>query len=757
MCTFDTIAMKAVLILVSLFLFAGGPSLRAQTGNVMGDAVEQSDECYSVTLAAEWQNGAVWFLETLDLSEPFVIDLKMNFGFNDAFGADGMVFVMQTVGTTLLGEPGGGLGFGGISPSLGVEFDTFQNTDFSDPASDHLALLKNGSVVHTAATNLAGPVSATSTNANIEDGADHLFRLVWDPATDVVEVWFDCELRITHTINLVDDVFGGVDEVFWGFTGSTGGLINTQTVCLDQFTLGLPDDVELCEGESIQLGVNGPADGIYNWTPVDGVSDPTIADPLFTPEVGTTYQVEFTDACGEIQSDEVTIDILSVDLEIGPDQAICEGELAEFTADVSAGATVTWGDGTPGTVYETDAAGGVEAVAQLGECTTFDAATVEIADLPQPDEMLPETVEFCAGGSFVLDATTENCDYWWDGITTPTLEVFDPGTYTVTLTNPAGCEQSFSTEVVVVTPPVAALPALVMLCEGESELLTAGTAGTYLWSTGAVGQEITVSDAGFYSVVLTDGPCETSAETEVQVTPGPEWPFAFTYDYCEGEPFELAPTTPGIAYSFDGEGPSVWSNSAPFSTVTLLDSLTGCAGGATLSFEVLSAPLLVLADEVLFCEGVVGTVRAGVYPDGTQIDWDTGATGPLLQVTQPGVFVAEVENACGADSQEVAALFEPCSCHAYVPNAFTPDSDGTNDRFFPVLECEPDSYVFRVFDRWGALLFSTTNPSETWSGDGGGGSHFVSPGVYVWQLQFTHSVSGSPVVVDEWGTVALVR
>ena len=182
------------LLFTALWLWASGAA--AQTANAMGDAVVEDDECYTVTLPIEWQNGAVWFLETIDLGEPFTIDLKLNFGFIDANGADGVVFVMQTSGTTLLGEPGGGLGFGGISPSFGVEFDTFQNNDYGDIWQDHIAMVSDGSVLHSSANNLAGPVTALASGANIEDGNDHLFRLVWNPDADVVEVY--SQPRIVH-------------------------------------------------------------------------------------------------------------------------------------------------------------------------------------------------------------------------------------------------------------------------------------------------------------------------------------------------------------------------------------------------------------------------------------------------------------------------------------------------------------------------------------------------------------------------------
>ena len=92
----------------------------------------------------------------------------MNFGTNDGSGgsgntgADGMVFVLQTVGPTAIGEVGQGIGFQGLLPSLGVEFDTYRNPDIDDLSQDHIGIISDGNVDHTATTAIAGPVTANA-------------------------------------------------------------------------------------------------------------------------------------------------------------------------------------------------------------------------------------------------------------------------------------------------------------------------------------------------------------------------------------------------------------------------------------------------------------------------------------------------------------------------------------------------------------------------------------------------------------------
>ena len=91
----------------------------------------------------------------------------------------------------------------------------------------------------------------------------------------------------------------------------------------------------------------------------------------------------------------------------------------------------------------------------------------------------------------------------------------------------------------------------------------------------------------------------------------------------------------------------------------------------------------------------------------------------------------------------------------YVPNAFTPDGNGQNESFRPVsVGLDPDQYEFLVFDRWGQVLFRTTDPEEAWDGNYASGSP-VPQGVYVWRLIAKDLYS--PNRVERIGHVTLVR
>ncbi len=223
-----------------ILLFFFSPKLLAQEYTVNGNALRISCNEYRLTAAVNTQTGSVWNNNKIDLTQPFNFNFDIFLGNNDSPGADGIAFVLQPISTSV-GTSGSGLGFQGITPSLGVTIDTYQNGPDNDPAYDHIAIQVNGDLNHNSANNIAGPVTALSSSNNIEDGAWHSLRVQWDPAFNTISAYIDGNLRVTVVKDLVNTVFAGNPMVYWGFTGSTGGENNYQgfkTALSPAFTFG---------------------------------------------------------------------------------------------------------------------------------------------------------------------------------------------------------------------------------------------------------------------------------------------------------------------------------------------------------------------------------------------------------------------------------------------------------------------------------------------------------------------------------------
>ncbi len=328
-------------------LLACSPLSLAQLSsyNLTGSAVDLGDNCFQLTPNFNTQVGTVWANEILDLEEPFHLQALMNFGNNDVNGADGIVFVLQDVGPDAQGSSGGGLGFSGFQPSFGVEFDTWDNPDNGDLTADHIGMISDGSAAHPpATTGIAGPVTATPTGANIEDGQDHIVDILWDPSAQQVTVFFDCQERLVASIDLINDIFAGDRFVWWGFTASTGGSANAQTVCLAPNALGTDSELFVCPEASVQLVAGGIGVTDYAWSPSNLVSDPTLFNPEYTGVVSNTLTVEYTDQCGNLQSEVVDVVVEDVAVTIGGGDALtcANGGEINLVAESSFGTALTY-------------------------------------------------------------------------------------------------------------------------------------------------------------------------------------------------------------------------------------------------------------------------------------------------------------------------------------------------------------------------------------------------------------------------------
>jgi gliding motility-associated-like protein len=93
------------------------------------------------------------------------------------------------------------------------------------------------------------------------------------------------------------------------------------------------------------------------------------------------------------------------------------------------------------------------------------------------------------------------------------------------------------------------------------------------------------------------------------------------------------------------------------------------------------------------------------------------------------------------------------NCYIAVPNAFTPNKDGLNDYLYPLNAYKAKDLIFRVYNRFGQILFQTTNWTNKWDGTFKGQG--ADAGTYVWVLQYTHIDTGNRV--EQKGTTVLLR
>lgn len=623
-----------------------------------GSATNQGNGCYQLTADQSGQAGSIFSVTQVDLTQPLNISARFNFGCKDANGADGIVFLFATTNTAL-GNGGGGLGYQGVSPSLAIEYDDYQNGEFGDPAADHVAIMSNGVVNHNSPNNLAGPIALP----NIEDCNDHCFNLTWNPATQTLTATLD-GTPISFTGN-ISNYLGGATSAYYGFTSGTGSLSNPHTVCIGPVQLQPMQDVDVCPSGSVQLQAD-PNGVNYQWAPHPTLSATNIANPIATPVQTTTYSVTIFYECGESATDDVTVNVLpSPTATASVNSPVCWGETIQLSAE--GGQTYLWsgpgfasGFQNPSIPNADFLHSGVYTVTVTDAFGCTASASVNVVVFPQPVvAIVPLPLPLCENGPpQTLQAFPPGGV--WGGAANASGQVdpaaLGPGTFTATYTavDANGCTGEASLQFVVeAVPDVTIFPAG-PFCDTDpvQTLFASPPGGTWGGIANLQGQfDPAALGPGLYQVTYTfwQGSCFASDSTEVLIEPGTLADILPAGPFCPGDGLQTLSATPaggvwGGAASATGQfnpaalGPGMH-------TVTYTYNVPGaCAGFATEVIQVYCQPFASLSGAVILCEGETGQLE--VLCGGTDGTGSNCFKGPYLLtysidgVAQPPVTIS---------------------------------------------------------------------------------------------------------------------
>lgn len=221
-----------VMLVVAVYT-AGAQDLISDDFTMSGDTYLTDEECFRLTEEQNYSSGSIWYKYPISLNKYFEIELEIMMGCKDDTGADGMVFIF-TSRPNRVGGAGEGIGFGGLRPSFGIEIDTWRNYHLSDPAEDHLGILFNGHVAH---YNSEIPPTILP---NLEDCQRHRFAVRWDPASKTLSIEIDRRRVMRARYDLVGNIFGGNDTVYWGVSAGTGRYNNIHEVCFHRMSYSPP-------------------------------------------------------------------------------------------------------------------------------------------------------------------------------------------------------------------------------------------------------------------------------------------------------------------------------------------------------------------------------------------------------------------------------------------------------------------------------------------------------------------------------------
>jgi gliding motility-associated-like protein len=273
-------------------------------------------------------------------------------------------------------------------------------------------------------------------------------------------------------------------------------------------------------------------------------------------------------------------------------------------------------------------------------------------------------------------------------------------------------------------------------CINYSNVTTSGVAVAWQWtfqgaSTAASNAQnppnICYPTAGIFLTTIKttfDDGTDTTDQVHIVVYDWPITSFAFAKDtgYCSGSssPFTLNTVNyPGVKYR--------WSTGATTSSITVNTqgkywvNLVLKAGNLVcdsvykeVNIVQYSQPTVNLGKDKTMCQNQLIPLDAG-GGTGYTYSWSPdGEVSRTIQVSLPGIYKVRVTNDKGCFAEDEVEMIDSCPHYVFVPNAVSPNEDRLNDLFAKVLNFTPKEYTFRVFDRWGELLFETDDVTAGW-------------------------------------------
>jgi hypothetical protein len=152
-------------------------------------------------------------------------------------GGDGFALVIQNSSGTALGATGGGMGYGGITNSVAVEFDTFRNALIGDPNGNHISIHTGGTAAN---SNLEDHSLGIAANLpNMSDGNTHTAGILYLPGTMTVSL--DGADVLTVPLNLSTKLNLNSGSAWLGFTAGFSGASENHDILNWSVSTAVPE------------------------------------------------------------------------------------------------------------------------------------------------------------------------------------------------------------------------------------------------------------------------------------------------------------------------------------------------------------------------------------------------------------------------------------------------------------------------------------------------------------------------------------
>ncbi|MES2560450.1 MAG: gliding motility-associated C-terminal domain-containing protein [Bacteroidota bacterium] len=555
----------------------------------------------------------------------------------------------------------------------------------------------------------------------------HPTRLVADSAQATSYVW----VNGLTTPSIITDTAG----IFW-VDASLGSCIQRDSITITAKVgpvLNFPADLYTCSSNGLLVDAQNSG-ATYLWSNGSNTQQVLLSIP-------DNYWVMVTNnGCSVADTFRLNQQAPPV-FDLGSNPFVCSDSVITLNASVL-GATYKWHDGSTLATFKTSGGGKYKVEVTKGACTVADS--VQVFTFPKPTFSLGPDKDYCLNTPLTLTGPTADTYLWQDGSSANTFQVTLAGTYWVKIKRSV-CNASDTIVIGQLPVPIVNIGADKQLCKETSLLLTAQNDGSvYLWNNDSTSQTITVNAPGIFWVAVSNSNlCTTTDSIVLDTFTSPVVDLGKDTFTCRDSYYLLNAGVGFVSYTWStGSTASFIQTKENGQYSVAVTDANGCTATDNMLLEVKEKPVLKMVHLMKICDP-----DTLLYPGAfKQYLWQDGSIDTAFRAKQYGVYTVEVTDSNDCSNSDSSEIINRCPGMLHVPNAFTPNNDFTNEVFIPSYR-NIKAAIFKVYDRWGQLLFETTDMKTGWTGMVNGS--VLNLDMYVYMVTYTgmddetHTKSGN--------------
>jgi gliding motility-associated-like protein len=493
---------------------------------------------------------------------------------------------------------------------------------------------------------------------------------------------------------------------YW-VTASDGLCTSTDTVTITYKGAKAPvKDTTICETGTLVLHADSSA--TYRLWNTNETTPSIFA--LFDGEYWIT---QHKDGCVTYDTTSVTINKVPI-INLGNDTNVCVSPFYVLNATSPYGTKYLWNTGDTSALLQAGTTGNYIVKVSNQTCSFADTILLRI-QINTPFSFGPDKYD-CFETGIVLSSSISRVDsFQWSTLSRDSfIMVKQPGKYWLR-TSSGYCTNYDTIELFAKPKPSIFLGNDTIVCWGENLTVDAQNPDcSFVWSTGDTSQTILLKRQQTYWVVATNSEGCRSADTiSFDYHPVTKAFSQHAQNMCKGSTIFISPTSTlsGIQW-FDGQTNPTYATQKPgWISITATDSV-GCPVKDSVMITERPLPDIDIEKEVLACDLPVELTPGTIFPE--QL-WQDTLSADTYQAKEFGSYKLTVTDAFECSNTAYITVTNNCPSDVTIPNVFTPDNNGKNDYIIPEYTNIKET-SWQIFNRWGQLVFSTTNIDENWNG-----------------------------------------